>query len=54
MFKHEKQLFHPVQVEQPNAQYAALLQEQAGRRQRRAEGSYAVPVPELPHPGPGD
>ena len=28
MFKHEKQLFHPVQVEQPNAQYAALLQEQ--------------------------
>ena len=30
MFKHEKQLFHPVQVEQPNAQYAALLQEQLG------------------------
>ncbi|QNL44957.1 manganese catalase family protein [Oscillibacter hominis] len=30
MFKHEKLLFHPVQVEQPNPQYAALLQEQLG------------------------
>ena len=30
MFKHEKQLFHPVGVEKPNAQYAALLQEQLG------------------------
>jgi len=30
MFKHEKQLFHPVGVEQPNPQYAALLQEQLG------------------------
>ena len=30
MFKHEKQLFHPVEVEQPNPQYAALLQEQLG------------------------
>ena len=30
MFKHEKQLFHPVQVERPNPQYAALLQEQLG------------------------
>ena len=28
MFKHEKQLFHPVQVEKANPQYAALLQEQ--------------------------
>ena len=27
MFKHEKQLFHPVGVEAPNPQYAALLQE---------------------------
>jgi len=26
MFKHEKQLFHPVAVERPNPQYAALLQ----------------------------
>ncbi|MCR2032210.1 manganese catalase family protein [Anaerofustis stercorihominis] len=30
MFKHEKQLFHAVQIEGPNPQYAALLQEQLG------------------------
>ena len=30
MFKHEKQLFHPVGVEAPNPQYAVLLQEQLG------------------------
>lgn len=30
MFKHEKLLFHPVEVERPNPQYAALLQEQLG------------------------
>ena len=30
MFKHEKLLFHPVGVEKPNPQYAALLQEQLG------------------------
>lgn len=30
MFKHEKQLLHPVEVEGPNPQYAALLQEQLG------------------------
>lgn len=30
MFKHEKQLLHPVEVEKPNPQYAALLQEQLG------------------------
>lgn len=30
MFKHEKQLFHPVEVEGPNPQYAAHLQEQLG------------------------
>ncbi len=30
MFKHEKALFHPVGVEKPNPQYAALLQEQLG------------------------
>lgn len=30
MFKHEKMLFHPVEVEGPNPQYAALLQEQLG------------------------
>ena len=30
MFKHEKQFFHPVAVERPNPQYAALLQEQMG------------------------
>ena len=30
MFRHEKQLFHPVSVEGPNPQYAALLQEQLG------------------------
>lgn len=30
MFKHEKLLFHPVEVEKPNPQYAALMQEQLG------------------------
>ena len=30
MFKHEKQLFHPVTVEKPNPRYAALMQEQLG------------------------
>ena len=30
MFRHEKNLFHPVTVERPNPQYAALLQEQLG------------------------
>jgi len=30
MFKHEKLLFHPVEVEKANPQYAALLQEQLG------------------------
>lgn len=30
MFKHEKQLFHPVGVEKANPQYAVLLQEQLG------------------------
>lgn len=30
MFKHEKQLFHPVEVEKANPQYAVLMQEQLG------------------------
>lgn len=30
MFKHEKQLLHPVEVERANPQYAVLLQEQLG------------------------
>ncbi len=30
MFKHEKQLLHPVGIEKVNPQYAALLQEQLG------------------------
>ena len=30
MFKHEKELFHPVGIEAPNPQYAVLLQEQLG------------------------
>lgn len=30
MFKHEKKLFHPVEVERPNPQYAALMEEQLG------------------------
>ncbi len=30
MFKHEKQLFRPVEIEKANPQYAALLQEQLG------------------------
>lgn len=29
MFKHEKQLFHPVGVEKPNPQYAALCSAEA-------------------------
>ena len=28
MFKHKKMLFHPVEVERSNPQYAVLLQEQ--------------------------
>lgn len=30
MFRHDKQLFHPVGVDRPNPQYAVLLQEQLG------------------------
>ena len=30
MFKHEKELFHPVEIERVNPQYAALLHEQLG------------------------
>lgn len=30
MFKHEKELFHPVRVEKANPHYAALMQEQLG------------------------
>ena len=30
MFRHEKKLFRPVEIESPNPQYAALLQEQLG------------------------
>ena len=30
MFKHEKQLFHPIGIEKTNPQYAVLLQEQLG------------------------
>ncbi len=30
MFRHEKKLFHPVEVERPNPQYAVLMQEQLG------------------------
>lgn len=30
MFKHDKNLLHPVSIERPNPQYAALLQEQLG------------------------
>ena len=30
MFFHEKKLFHPVEVERPNPQYAVLMQEQLG------------------------
>ena len=30
MFFHEKKLFHPVEVEKPNPQYAVILQEQLG------------------------
>ena len=30
MFKHENQLFHPIEVERPNPQYAVLFQDQLG------------------------
>ena len=30
LLKHEKQLFHPFEIEKPNPQYAVLLQEQLG------------------------
>ena len=30
MFLYEKKLFHPVEVERPNPQYAVLMQEQLG------------------------
>ena len=30
MFTHQKELFHPVEIEAPNPQYAVLLQEQLG------------------------
>lgn len=30
MFKHEKQLLHPVKVDKPNPNYAAMMQEQLG------------------------
>ena len=30
MFKHETLLFHPVEIEKANPQYAVLLQEQLG------------------------
>lgn len=30
MFKHEKQMLHPVKVDKPNPNYAAMLQEQLG------------------------
>lgn len=30
MFKHEKQLLYPVKVDQPNPNYAAMMQEQLG------------------------
>ena len=34
MFKHEKMLFHPVEIEKPNPQYAVLLPEQLGGSNR--------------------
>lgn len=54
MFKHEKQLFHPVAVERPNPQYAVLMQEQLGGRKRRTESGDAVYVAEFPHQRSGD
>ncbi len=47
MFKHEKELFHPVAVERPNPQYAVLLQEQFGGGKRGIEGGDAVYVAEF-------
>ena len=46
MFKHEKQLFHPVAVERPNPQYAVLLQEQlgGGNGDLKAAMQYSSPV----------
>lgn len=54
MFKHEKQLFHPVAVERPNPQYAALLQEQLGGGNGELKAAMQYLSPELPHQGPED
>ena len=53
MFKHEKQLFHPVAVERPNPQYAALLQEQLGGGNGELKAAMQY-LSELPHQGPED
>ena len=66
MFKHEKMLFHPVEIERPNPQYAALLQEQLGGANGELKAamqymsqSFRIKDPEikdlfLPHQGPED
>lgn len=51
MFKHEKMLFHPVEIEKPNPQYAVLLQEQLGGANGELKGCYAVYVAELQNKG---
>ena len=47
MFKHEKKLFHPVSVEKPNPQYAALLQGQLGGANGELKSSFAIYVPKF-------
>lgn len=47
MFKHEKQFFHPVEVERPNPQYAALLQEQLGGANGHDIDAASVPAGEI-------
>ena len=60
MFQHEKMLFHPVAVERPNAQYAALLQEQLGGANGELKAamqylsqSFRIRDPEIKGPFPG-
>lgn len=54
MFKHEKILFHPVSVEKPNPQYAALLQEQLGGANGELKACFAVYVSKFQNKRPGN
>ncbi len=51
MFKHGKIIFHPVEVERPNPQYAVLLQEQLGGANGEMKSAMQLYVSELSHQG---